>query len=95
MAAYLIFTRIRTTDSAAMEQYTSLARASLASQPVTPLVAYGEQQILEGDAHEGMVVMSFPDRETALGWYNSPAYVEARSHRLRGAQYQVTLVQGV
>lgn len=95
MASYLIFTRLRTTDAVALADYTPLARASLAGQPVTPLVSYGEHEVLEGDPHEGMVVLSFPDRDAALGWYSSPAYSEARAHRLRGADYQVTLVDGL
>lgn len=95
MATYLIFTRLRTTDPQALAEYGPKARASLAGQPVTPHVSYGAHEVLEGELHEGMVVLSFPDRDAALGWYNGSAYVEAREHRLRGADYQVTLVEGL
>jgi uncharacterized protein (DUF1330 family) len=30
----------------------------------------------------------------ARAWYNSPAYQEARLHRMKGAQYRMLLVEG-
>ena len=73
----------------------SKAGGTFKGHAVTPLVAYGAQQMLEGPAHEGMVVLAFPDKDAALGWYDSPAYREAREHRFSGADYQVTLVEGL
>jgi len=40
-------------------------------------------------------VLEFPDAEAAKGWYFSPAYQEAKAHRLKGAKYRVLLVNGV
>ena len=95
MATLLVFTRTATIDQAELDVYSGLAGGTLAGHAATPLVAYGAQRILEGSEHEGMVVLSFPDEAAALGWYNSPAYQEAREHRLKGAHYQVTLVEGL
>ena len=95
MATYLVFTRTATTDQSEMDIYAGMARATFKGHAVTPLVAYGAQQMLEGPAHEGMVMLSFPDKEAAMGWYDSPAYQEAREHRFHGAEYQVTLVEGL
>ena len=95
MAIFLVFTRSATTDQSEMDIYASKAGATMAGHAVTPLVAYGAQEILEGPAHEGMVILSFPDKAAAMGWYESPAYTEAREHRLNGADYQVTLVEGL
>lgn len=94
MATYLVFTRIRTTDQAEMDVYARMSGATMKGHAATPLVAYGAQEVLEGPPHEGMVVLSFADRDAALAWYDSPAYREARAHRFAGADYQVTLVEG-
>ena len=39
------------------------------------VLAFGPWELIfgEGAYHNGMIV-HFPDRETALAWYNSPAY---------------------
>ncbi|MDO6414490.1 DUF1330 domain-containing protein [Sphingomonas sp. BIUV-7] len=95
MTTYLVFTRLATTDQSEMDVYSSKVGATFAGHPVTPLAAYGAQEILEGSDHEGMVVLAFPDKEAALGWYQSPAYQEARAHRFKGASYQVTLTEGL
>ena len=95
MATYLVFTRTETTDQSEMDIYNSKAGATFKGHVAKPLVAYGAQEILEGPAHEGMVIIEFPDKDAALGWYNSPAYREAREHRFRGSNYQVTIVQGL
>jgi len=95
MAVFLVFSRIVTKDAAEMDTYSAMARRTFKGHPLTALAAYGAQQVLEGPEHEGMVILSFPDKEAALGWYNSPAYCEAREHRFRGADYQVTLVEGL
>jgi uncharacterized protein (DUF1330 family) len=95
MTTYLVFTRTTTTNQTEMDTYSGKAGATLQGHAAAPLVAYGAQEILEGPAHEGMVILSFPDKQAALGWYNSPSYREAREHRFSGADYQVTLVEGL
>jgi uncharacterized protein (DUF1330 family) len=91
----MVFTRLRTKDQAEMDNYGQKAGGSAAGHPVQLLAAYGPQEVLEGDDHEGMVILSFPDRDAAKAWYNSPAYQDARKHRLAGADYQVTVVDSV
>lgn len=95
MPAYLIQTRIKTLDQSALDTYSGLARPTLAGHAVTPLVVYGAQETLEGEPSEGVVIFSFPTKEEALAWFNSPDYAAAREHREKGAQYQVTLVEGL
>ncbi len=41
------------------------------------------------------MILAFPTMEEASAFYHSPAYTEARAHRFKGADYQVTLIQGV
>ena len=95
MTAYLIQTRLKTTDQSELDAYGAKARPTLAGHPVTPLVVYGAQETLEGPPSEGMVIFAFPTKEAALAWYESADYAAARKHRALGAQYQVTLVEGV
>lgn len=95
MTTYLVFTRTTTTDQSEMDVYSSKVGGTFKGHAATPLAAYGAQEVLEGPAHEGIVILSFPDKDAALGWYDSPGYREARAHRFKGADYQVTLVEGL
>ena len=94
MSAYIVFTKIRTRDQSELDTYTQKAGASFAGHDFKVLAAYGPQEVLEGDDHEGTVILSFPSREAAKAWFDSPAYSDARKHRMAGADYQVTLVEG-
>jgi uncharacterized protein (DUF1330 family) len=95
MTAYLLFTRTATKDKAELELYSRMAEATLDGHPASALVHYGAQEILEGAAHEGFVILAFPNIAEAKAWYDSPSYRNAREHRFRGADYQVTLVEGM
>jgi uncharacterized protein (DUF1330 family) len=95
MAAYLIFTRDKTTDAGELATYSGLAGATMAGHAVTPHVVYGKLEVLEGPEAEGVVVISFPTAEEAKAWYDSDGYKAAREHRFKGAEYRVLLVQGV
>ena len=57
MTAYLIQTRLETIDQSELDTYGALARPTLAGRPVTPLVVYGAQETLEGEASEGVVIL--------------------------------------
>lgn len=93
MSAYIIAIKLNTKDEDELTTYRQKAgRAVTPDQTIH--VVYGEQQVLEGSPHEGMVIIEFPDKEAALSWYNSDAYQEARQHRLKGGDYQLTLVEG-
>jgi uncharacterized protein (DUF1330 family) len=95
MAAYMVFTREKTTDPAELEIYGKMAGAASAGHPLTPLVIYGKQEVLEGPPIEGVVVLSFPTAAEAKAWYESPAYQAARQHRFKGAEYRAVLVEGI
>jgi uncharacterized protein (DUF1330 family) len=87
MPAYIVFSRERVRDAAAMETYSGFAAQSLA--------IYGHCETLEGPPLETAVIMEFPTFESAKAWYDSPKYKEAREHRFRGADYRVFIVQGL
>ena len=95
MPAYIIFTREKTLNQAEMDIYNGLAGKTLAGHPAEVLAFYGEQEILEGPAHEGAVVLSFPTLADAKAWYDSPAYQNAAQHRHTGSEYRVFIVEGV
>jgi uncharacterized protein (DUF1330 family) len=95
MSAYILFTRMRTKDQSELDIYDRLAGPTLAGRDAQALAVYDPQEILEGGKSEGVVILSFPTRDAARAWYDSPAYQDARKHRMAGADYQVTLVEGV
>ncbi len=95
MSAYLVFTRYTMLDEREMAAYSKDVPATLAGHPVKVLALYGDMEDLEGPPTEGTVILEFPSMEAAKAWYDSPAYREAREHRLKGATYRVTLVNGV
>ncbi len=60
------------------------------------LVRGGEHELLEGDwSPTRLVIMEFPDRESARAWYESPEYVELRAQRQGAAETDMVLVEGV
>ena len=95
MTAYAVFIKEKTHDQRELDIYAKKAGASTAGHAVTPLTHYGKQEVLEGEPMEGVVILSFPTMEEAKAWYDSPAYVEARQHRFKGAEYRAVIVQGL
>lgn len=95
MSAYFVFTREKTLDSAELAAYMAKVRQTFEGHAVKILAAYGPQQVLEGAAPEGTVILEFPSTASALAWYESPAYREVRKHRFTGSEYRAILVEGV
>lgn len=97
MATYMIFIREGAiVDHEAMAAYQSGNRdANAAASAMKPLVVYGELETLEGDAADGVVVLQFPDRESAKAWYFSPEYQEKVKLRQKAAPYRCLMVEGL
>ncbi|MFM0649752.1 DUF1330 domain-containing protein [Paraburkholderia bryophila] len=95
MASYIVFLRESTQDQIELDAYQAKAAGSFAGHPVKVLAAYGAQQVLEGPAPEGTVIVEFPDTDSARAWYDSPEYQAAAHHRFKGATYRAVLVGGV
>jgi uncharacterized protein (DUF1330 family) len=96
VAAYVVlFREGPVKDPAAMEEYQRLGRARPRAVNLTPLVVYGAQTPLEGEAPDGVVVLKFDSTEDAKAWYYSPAYQEAVVHRLKAADYRGVIVEGL
>ena len=95
MATYIIFTREITTDQKELDIYQSTVGNTFDGHAIKVLAAYGPQQVLEGSAPEGAVIVEFPDTQSARAWYDSPAYQSVAQHRFNGANYRAVLVEGV
>src|SRR5882672_404454 len=94
MSAYIIFIRRHTNIPAELEIYSQKAPASLAGHPIKLHALYGHHEVLEGAEIEGAAILEFPSFEEAKQWYDSPLYRDARTHRLRGADYMGIIVEG-
>jgi uncharacterized protein (DUF1330 family) len=66
----------------------------LTGHAVTTRACYGRQEVLEGAAAEGVVILEFPTFEEATAWYDRPGYRKVREHRYKGADYHAIIVQG-
>ncbi|SDI56833.1 DUF1330 domain-containing protein [Paraburkholderia phenazinium] len=95
MPTYIVFTRESTQDQAELDIYMKTVSPTFKGHPVKILAAYGPQQVLEGDAPEGVVLVEFPSTEAARAWYDSPEYQEVVKHRFKGATYRAVLVEGL
>ncbi len=95
MVAYLI-ARIDVTDPDRYEEYKQLAPAAIEAFGGSYLVRGGALETLEGDPEDRrVVVLRFPDLDTARAFYHSPEYTAARAVREGAATGQFVIVEGV
>jgi len=95
MPAYVVMSRVRTTNANELDIYQKKGPQTLAGRSVTPLAFYGDLDILDGQQIEAAAILQFPSIKEAQEWYASDAYQEAREHRLRGGDYQVFIIDGI
>lgn len=94
MSAYII-ARITVT---APEDYASYASQTVALAERFGgrfLVKGGAQTALEGNCPDRHVIIEFPDRETALTWYDSPEYRRILPIALSSSQRDIVVVDGI
>lgn len=95
MTAYVIV-RADVTDLDKWKEYAAAAGPTSAS--------YGGKYIARGGAVEGLenfedegkrvVILEFPDMESARNWYNSPEYTAARKIRESAGKAHFMIVDG-
>lgn len=95
MPAYVILIRNKTIDPEELKTYGQKVRPAGRDFSPKVLAFNGATQVLEGDTAEGVVVIQFEDMAQATAWYESPAYQEAKQHRVKGADYRVILTDGL
>jgi uncharacterized protein (DUF1330 family) len=94
MTAYII-ADIQVTDATAYEPYRPLAAASIARFGGRFVVRGGKIDLLEGQPEpERIVVIEFPDADTARRWYRSEEYQNALKIRQSASRGRVFLVEG-
>jgi uncharacterized protein (DUF1330 family) len=95
MAAYII-SDLTVLDPEAIEVYRTRAAASIARHGGRYLARGGKIEVLEGNWDPKLiVVVEFPDTDSARAWYRSPDYAEALSVRDRALSRNLLLVEGV
>jgi uncharacterized protein (DUF1330 family) len=87
--------RERTQNPSELTIYSAKAPAAMEGYTVIPLAVYGRHEVIEGPEVEGAAILQFPTFDQAKAWYDSPAYREAREHRLKGADYRAVIVEGM
>jgi uncharacterized protein (DUF1330 family) len=94
MPAYIV-ADIQVTDPAGYDQYRPLAAASIARSGGRFVVRGGKVDLLEGAPEpERIVVIEFPDADTARRWYGSEEYQKALKIRQSASRGRVFLVEG-
>ena len=94
MKAYVIAQEI-INDEAIFAEYRKDVVATLAEFGGHFIVRGGHFTVLEGEwPHPRLVVVEFPSRSAAEGWYNSPAYQKILPMRLNSSVGNVVIVDG-
>ena len=94
MTAYAIV-RVKVTDPDQYEKYKALTPDAIAAHNGRFLVRGGDFEVLEGEAEDRRIVLvEFPDLDTARAFYDSPEYREAREVRAGAAEMQMIIVEG-
>lgn len=94
MSAYII-AQITVTEPEDYASYASQTVALAERFGGRFLVKGGEQTALEGNSPDRHVIIEFPDRETALAWYNSPEYRRILPIALSSSQRDIVVVDGI
>ena len=95
MSAYVI-ARVDVTDLEKWKEYAAAAGPSSVPFGGEYIVRGGKVEGLENDEDEGrrVVVLKFPDMDSARNWYHSKAYTEARKIRANAGHARFMLVEG-
>ncbi len=92
MVAYVI-AQVRVSDPATYDEYKKKSGPAVAAFGGRFLVRGGPMEVIEGESDaERVVIVEFPDRETAKAWYDSELYREARAIRAPVSEAVFTLV---
>ena len=83
-------------DPEQYEQYKAASPGAVAAFGGRFIVRGGELAVLEGDWHpKRVVILEFPDLETAKQFYESERYQEAKKLREGAANLRMVAVDGV
>ncbi|MDZ7710440.1 MAG: DUF1330 domain-containing protein [Roseovarius sp.] len=94
MSAYIIG-RINITDPQDYAAYAEQTEALAEKYGGRFLVKGGAQTVIEGNCPDRHVIIAFPDRQTALDWYNSDEYRRILPLALSSSSRDLVIVDGV
>lgn len=95
MTAYVI-SDVEFLDPVQVEQYRSLAQATIVRYGGRYLVRGGRIEPVEGGwSPKTIIVVAFPSMERARQWYRSPEYAEALVVRQTALNRRLIFVEGV
>lgn len=94
MTVYAI-ARINVTSPEDYQAYASQTVALVEKYGGRFLVKGGEQTQLEGNSPGRHAVIEFPDRETAMKWYNSDEYQRILPIALSSSERDFVVIEGV
>ncbi|TQS27650.1 DUF1330 domain-containing protein [Microbispora sp. KK1-11] len=95
MPAYAIAQLRDVTVGADITEYLRRIDATLEPFGGRFIIHGGDPEVLEGTWTHTLVVIQFPDLDTARAWYRSPAYQEILPLRTRNSLGDTVLVEGV
>ena len=93
MTAYVV-NEIVVTDAATFQTYVVQVPATLPPFGGRYLVRSGASEAIEGEPPGRLVILEFPDRETAKAWRASPAYQAILPIRDASSTSRVYVVDG-
>lgn len=95
MPAYVLVD-LHVHDPAVYESYKAAVTPTIHAHGGKYLVRGGQHTTLDGTWKPNrLVVLEFPSRAAAEGWFNSPEYKKAKAFRLRSATGSLVLVDGL
>ena len=95
MPAYVI-ARVWVKDKDGYEQYRQMVGPTVEQFGGRFLARGGEVEVLEGGpCPDRVIVLEFPDYDSALAWYSSPEYAPAKGQRIKSSEAELIVTQGV
>lgn len=95
MSAYIII-RVEVSDPSLLKSYQTATPPIIEKYQGKFLVRGGETLTLEGPKeHRRLVILEFPDLQTAKEFYHSPEYAEAHKLREGLAKFELIAVEGI
>ncbi|MDQ8936574.1 DUF1330 domain-containing protein [Acinetobacter rudis] len=95
MSAYVIFICKQLKSKEHFNQYNRLAREASKGFDIKVRSFYGQVEVLENIAAEGVAILEFVDLAQAQAWYQSEAYQEAKKQRDLAGDYIVLITEGL
>jgi uncharacterized protein (DUF1330 family) len=95
MTAYAVADLHKVEMGPAIVEYLERIDATLAPFGGRYIIHGGRKTVLEGEWAGDLIVIAFPDRASAAGWYASPEYQAIKPRRTDHSEGDVVLVDGV